>query len=47
MYGIGTDIDSEYLAFSKQRIENVLNPAMETSKVKKEKSLNPVFFEEP
>ena len=25
MHGIGTDIDEEYLAFSKQRIENVLN----------------------
>jgi hypothetical protein len=24
MYGIGTDIDEEYLSFSRQRIENVL-----------------------
>ena len=43
MYGIGTDIDDEYLAFSKQRIENVLNPVVETTKVKKEKPLSPLF----
>jgi hypothetical protein len=43
MYGIGTDIDDEYLAFSKQRITNVLNPVVETTKVKKEKPLSPLF----
>jgi len=43
MYGIGTDIDDEYLAFSKQRITNVLNPVVETPKVKKEKHLNSFF----
>jgi site-specific DNA-methyltransferase (adenine-specific) len=46
MYGIGTDIDDAYLAFSKQRIENVLNPVVETSKVKKENPLNAILFEE-
>jgi site-specific DNA-methyltransferase (adenine-specific) len=29
MHGIGTDIDEEYLAFSRQRIENVLNSSSE------------------
>jgi site-specific DNA-methyltransferase (adenine-specific) len=24
MYGVGTDIDADYLSFSKQRIENML-----------------------
>lgn len=45
MYGIGTDIDNEYLAFSKQRIENVINPVIETPKVKEEKLLNPALFD--
>jgi site-specific DNA-methyltransferase (adenine-specific) len=43
MHGIGTDIDSEYLAFSKQRIENVLSPKVET---KKQTPLSPLFEEE-
>ena len=28
MVGIGTDIDDEYLSFSKKRIENIINPAL-------------------
>jgi site-specific DNA-methyltransferase (adenine-specific) len=43
MYGIGTDIDKDYLIFSQQRIENVINPVVEPTKVKKEKPLNPMF----
>jgi site-specific DNA-methyltransferase (adenine-specific) len=46
MYGIGTDIDSEYLSFSKQRIENALNPVVENPKIKKENPLNAILFEE-
>jgi site-specific DNA-methyltransferase (adenine-specific) len=26
MYGIGTDIDSNYLAFCERRLDNLLNP---------------------
>jgi site-specific DNA-methyltransferase (adenine-specific) len=26
MYGIGTDIDSDYLAFCRRRLDNMLNP---------------------
>ena len=37
MYGIGTDLDQEYLDFSRQRIEHYLNP-MTTEKSKKSKS---------
>jgi site-specific DNA-methyltransferase (adenine-specific) len=46
MYGIGTDIDDEYLTFSRQRITNVLNPVARPQKVKEEKLLNPLFFQE-
>jgi site-specific DNA-methyltransferase (adenine-specific) len=40
MYGIGTDIDNEYLAFAKHRIDLSLNTANEVQKVKKSKSVN-------
>lgn len=41
MTGIGTDIDSEYLDFSKRRIENVLNSTTEVD----HKPLSPLFEE--
>ena len=33
MYGIGTDIDSEYLAFCHRRLDNTLNPKSVQSKI--------------
>jgi hypothetical protein len=28
MYGIGTDIDAEYLTFCQRRLDNLLNPVI-------------------
>ena len=38
MYGIGTDLDQEYLDFSRQRIEQYVNPP-EATKLKKENTV--------
>jgi site-specific DNA-methyltransferase (adenine-specific) len=47
MYGIGTDIDDDYLAFSKQRIDNVMKPKVEVKKTSKKeaKPLDSNLFE--
>jgi site-specific DNA-methyltransferase (adenine-specific) len=44
MYGIGTDLDTEYLNFSRQRIAHYLKPVPTVSS-KTVKTLNPEFFE--
>lgn len=47
MKGIGTDIDDDYLEFSKRRIENVLNPKVkDTKKPKKENPKVKELFED-
>ena len=48
MYGIGTDLDQEYLAFSRQRIDYYLNPPVVVEKLKKNKDIkiaNPDLFD--
>jgi len=47
MYGIGTDLDQEYLEFSRQRLEHYLNPPVVIEKPKKDKTIkmaNPNLF---
>lgn len=41
----GTELSLEYCEIAKQRIKNVLEPAVVISKSKKEKTLNPLFEE--
>jgi DNA modification methylase len=38
MYGIGTDLDQDYLDFSRQRIDYYLNPPVVVEKPKKDKA---------
>jgi site-specific DNA-methyltransferase (adenine-specific) len=48
MYGIGTDLDQDYLDFSRQRIEYYLNPPVAIKKPKKPKTIqmaNPDLLE--
>jgi DNA modification methylase len=48
MHGIGTDLDQDYLDFSRQRIEYYLNPPVAIEKPKKDKTIkmaNPDLLE--
>ena len=48
MYGIGTDLDQEYLDFSRQRIDYYLTPPVAIEKLKKSKTIqmeNPALIE--
>ena len=48
MYGIGTDLDQDYLDFSRQRIDYYLNPPVVVEKLKKNKDIkiaNPDLFD--
>jgi site-specific DNA-methyltransferase (adenine-specific) len=48
MYGIGTDLDQNYLEFSRQRLEHYINPSIAPVKLKKSKIIkmgNPDLIE--
>jgi site-specific DNA-methyltransferase (adenine-specific) len=48
MYGIGTDLDQNYLDFSRQRLEHYVNPPAVEEKIKKSKTIkmaNPDLIE--
>jgi DNA modification methylase len=42
----GTELSSDYCKLIEERINITINPPLPPSKVKKEKPLNPIFFEE-